>query len=112
MSYPVIDKIDVLPTKLPDEVSTIARGSTQLEWVHIGRAGKDSFILFATSQQLELLRDSRILCLDGTFNSAPAPFAQIVVVNAVVGDHSYPCAHLLLASKHASAYLAALQACG
>lgn len=108
----MIDQIDTLPSKLPDELSTITRGAMQLQWSHVGHAGRDSFTMFATEQQLELMRNARILCLDGTFNSAPAPFTQILVVNAVVGGHSYPCAHMLLASKHAGAYAAALQVCG
>ena len=112
MSSPVIDNIEALPSKLPDELSTIERGSVHLEWAHIGHADEDSFIMFATSRQLEFMRNARILCLDGTFDSAPVPFTQILVVNAVIGDHSYPCAHLLLPSKCARAYSAALQACG
>ena len=66
ISYAVIGKIEALPSKLPpDEVSMMARGSVQLEWARIGHAHKDSFIMFATSRQLEFVRNAEILCFDG-----------------------------------------------
>ena len=108
ISWPVIDSIEALLSKLPDEVSMVARGGVRLEWARIGHAHKDSFIVFATSRQFEFMRNAKILCLDGTFDSTPAPFRQILVVNAVMGDHSCPCAHLLLSSKCMSAYSTAL----
>jgi hypothetical protein len=112
MSYPAINEISILPPKLPDEISAIECRSKQLQWIHIGHEGNDSFIMFATDRQLAFMQNATILCLDGTFDATPAPFAQVLVINAVVGDHSYPCAHFLLANKCTSAYSTALQVWG
>ena len=88
----------------------ITSGGESLEWCSIEHAGADSYIMFATKKQLEFMRNATVLCLDGTFAATPPPFVQILVVNAVVNGHTYPCAHLLLASKRAAAYTVALQA--
>ena len=109
-TYPVIDKISALPEQLPAAVAMITSGGERLEWCHVGHAGTDSYIMLATEKQLECARNATVLCLDGTFAVASPPFVQVLVMNAIVNGHAYPCAHLLLASKRTTAHTVALQA--
>ncbi len=45
------------------------------------KRGKDRVLVFASDQQLELLFDSDIIFMDGTFSTAPENFDQVFLIH-------------------------------
>jgi hypothetical protein len=45
------------------------------------KRGKERILVFSSEQQLELLFDSNVLFMDGTFNITPPHFKQVYVMH-------------------------------
>lgn len=60
--------------------------------------------LFATEKGLKQLSEAKQLHTDGTFDTTPDPFYQLVTIHAVVGNRQFPVAYFLLPKKNSSTY--------
>lgn len=66
--------------------------------------GKDRILAFATQRNLELLAESDIWFMDGTFKTSPTLFAQLYTINASQDGLSFPLVYGLLPSKSRLTY--------
>ena len=63
-------------------------------------------IMFASDNQLRILRSSRHIHYDGTFKVAPALFYQLFVIHAVRDSFTLPCVFCLVTNKTQETYSA------
>ena len=66
--------------------------------------GDDRIIVFASNEQLSILRSARHFMSDGTFKVVPEIFYQLYIIHAVYRDHVLPLCYALLRRKDASTY--------
>ena len=71
--------------------------------------GKDSFekirvVAFATKKGLEMLAAGRKWFVDGTFQSVPKNFYQLLTFHAIYKQRTWPCLHALCSAKTAAVY--------
>ncbi|CAF1355393.1 unnamed protein product [Rotaria sordida] len=68
------------------------------------RVRRERILLFGSDDQLDLLFDSPIVFMDGTFSKAPPNFCQIYIIHAVNFDICLPCVFGLLVNKKSITY--------
>ena len=56
--------------------------------------------MFSCKTNLKFLSSTGVLCVDGTYKSAPKFFHQLFTIHGLRNGHYVPLAFLLLASKH------------
>ncbi|CAM4834891.1 unnamed protein product [Rotaria magnacalcarata] len=67
-------------------------------------ARRERLLIFASDQQLDLLFQSRIIYMDGTFAKSPLHFIQVYIIHAIIFDICVPCVFCLLVNKKAITY--------
>lgn len=72
-------------------------------------AADNRLIIFASGRALEILGESEVWMLDGTFRAAPTLFYQLFTVNAYHGNCFVSVAYCLLVNKTQETYKALLQ---
>ncbi|CAF0766253.1 unnamed protein product [Adineta steineri] len=97
----------VLPTSatfdIPDSYQTTTSGEKFLFCdTVVGR--KKRMILFGSPKQLELLFDSTVILMDGTFTATPPFFDQVYTLHALKFDCDFPCVFGLLPDRKKSTY--------
>ena len=101
------ENFPVLPTsreevKLEGEWATTSTGQRFL--LH-----QDAdMVILATDENLQLLADSEILFLDGTFKAAPRLYRQLFSIHGLHHGHCLPLVYCLLADKKRESYHALL----
>lgn len=79
-------------------------GKDPQKFLQYSNQGKNDFLIFFTEKNLELLSKSTLLIVDGTFDAAPLQYEQLVMITALVGDHSLPLVYGLLPDKQEETY--------
>ena len=69
----------------------------------------DNIIIFATDQNLEVLAQSPIVFMDGTFKSAPRLFRQLFTLHGLYRDHFVALVYCLLPDKASTTYYRTLE---
>ena len=96
------------------EVPNLVDGSRKMKWMRLNVTGKDGRMLFMSDEQLPKLIEATTWLVDGTFNSAPTGFNQVLNIMAVVpgqgGMQYVPCAHVLIRHKKKEDYRRAIGA--
>jgi hypothetical protein len=64
----------------------------------------NNIIAFSCATNLESLKSTRILFIDGTFKTSPALFHQIFTVHTIINNIHVPLIYFLLSDKTASSY--------
>ena len=83
---------------LPGEWSKTAAGDNFV--VH----KDDTILILSTDANLEVLGQSSVIFMDGTFKAAPRIFSQLFTLHGVFREHVVPLAYCLLADKLRSTY--------
>ncbi|CAF1604289.1 unnamed protein product [Adineta ricciae] len=68
------------------------------------RVRRERLLLFSSDDQLDLLFDSPMVFMDGTFSKSPPHFCQIYILHAVNFDICLPCVFGLLVNKKSITY--------
>ncbi|CAF1246239.1 unnamed protein product [Adineta ricciae] len=88
---------------IPDSYRSTACGEKFLVCdTLVGR--KKRLLIFASPKQLELLFNSSILFMDGTFSSTPPHFDQVFIMHVLKFESSLPCCFGLLPDRKKSTY--------
>jgi hypothetical protein len=66
--------------------------------------GDDRILIFASSEQLDILQSSGDFLVDGTFKVDPEIFYQLYIIHAVYRGHVVPVLYALLKRKTAATY--------
>ncbi|CAF3357487.1 unnamed protein product [Rotaria socialis] len=67
-------------------------------------ARRERLLIFASDHQLDLLFQSPVIYMDGTFSKSPPHFMQVYIIHAVLFDICVPCVFCLLVNKKALTY--------
>ena len=65
--------------------------------------------IFTTSEQLQLLADSRFLVADGTFKTASAPYQQLYTIHGIANNRRVPLVFALMTNRATGDYTRLLQ---
>ena len=60
---------------------------------------KDRLLIFATERNLQLLNSSQQWFMDGTFNSVPSLFHQLLTIHGEINGQHYPLIYALMPNK-------------
>ena len=78
-------KTPVIPTSCVFDIPTFYQETlSQKQFLLMDfflKRGKDRVIVYATAQQLQLLFDSEVIFVDGTFGTAPGGFEQVFLIH-------------------------------
>ena len=85
-----------LPQPLPAEYTTTNAGAPFLRW---DSGDQDRILLFGSQPKLDALQNNTNWFMDGTFDSVPLIYTQLVVLHALVDGTSIPCVYALLPDK-------------
>uniref|UniRef100_A0A914CKW9 MULE transposase domain-containing protein n=1 Tax=Acrobeloides nanus TaxID=290746 RepID=A0A914CKW9_9BILA len=75
-----------------------------------GMKNKTRFLIFATPQNLEVLKSCKVLAVDGTFDPVPKNFAQLWSLHGMINGKFVPLVFCLLSHKTQSMYEDVLRA--
>lgn len=64
------------------------------------KRGKDRVLVFASDKQLELLFDSEVIFMDGTFSTTPDCFDQVYLIHAQKFGQGIKCSFLTFFALH------------
>ena len=67
--------------------------------------GSDRILILTTNSNLDLLRQSRRWCGDGTFKAAPKLWTQLYTIHGQKNGFTLPCVFALLPDKRKETYL-------
>ena len=65
--------------------------------------------IFSSLEQLQILADSRFLLADGTFKTAPPPYAQLYTLHGIQNNRRVPLVFALMTNKATADYVRLLQ---
>ncbi|CAF1633849.1 unnamed protein product, partial [Didymodactylos carnosus] len=66
--------------------------------------GDDRILIFASTEQLDILQSTDEFLVDGTFKVVPEIFYQLYIIHGVYPDHVVPLIYALLRRKNAETY--------
>ncbi|CAF3659895.1 unnamed protein product [Rotaria socialis] len=66
--------------------------------------GDDRILIFASTEQLDILQSTDDFLVDGTFKVVPEIFYQVYIIHAVYRGHVVPVLYALLRRKNAATY--------
>ncbi len=90
-----------LPNPLPQEYTTTNNGAPFLRW---DSGDADRILLFGSQEKLNALQINADWFVDGTFDSVPLIYGQLVTVHALVDGVCIPCVYALLPDKSQATY--------
>ena len=90
-----------LPQPLPAEYTTTNAGAPFLRW---DSGDQDRILLFGSQPKLDALQHNTNWFMDGTFDSVPLIYTQLVTLHALVDGTSIPCVYALLPDKTQATY--------
>ena len=94
-----------LPSKRSEiEVPVVYRTTAAGENLLLHATNDNDLMIFCTSTNLRHLCESDILCVDGTFDGAPALFSQVLTLHGFVHGKLLPLVYCLMPSKEHIAY--------
>ncbi|CAF1250261.1 unnamed protein product [Rotaria sordida] len=88
---------------IPDEYKTTIDGQRFL-LADESLIRRERLLMFSSDRQLDLLFQSPVVYMDGTFAKSPPHFKQIYIIHAVFIDICLPCVFCLLINKKAVTY--------
>jgi len=88
---------------LPDEFQYTMRGDLFLQF-DSGQEDPERYLIFTTNDNLEYLNTNSSWYIDGTFDSCPDLFYQMLTIHVLAKGRNLPCIYTLLPSKKQSAY--------
>ena len=90
-----------LPNPLPQEYTVTNAGGPFLRW---DSGDQDRILLFGSQEKLNALRNNSEWFMDGTFDSVPLIYTQLVTIHALVDGVCIPCVYALLPDKTQATY--------
>ena len=91
-----------LPNPLPVEYSTTNAGVQFLQW---DSGDNERILIFATDGKLNLLEHNNNWFMDGTFDTVPLIYTQLLTIHAKVQGAVIPCVYALLPNKTQHTYV-------
>ena len=91
-----------LPNPLPVEYSTTNAGVQFLQW---DSGDNERILIFATDEKLNLLEHNNNWFMDGTFDTVPHIYAQLLTIHARVQGAVIPCVYAFLPNKTQHTYV-------
>ena len=88
---------------LPEEFLYAMRGDLFLQF-DSGQDDPERYLIFTTDNNLEYLNNNSCWYIDGTFDSCPNLFYQMLTIHVLANGRNLPCIYALLTSKKQSAY--------
>ena len=95
-----------LPNPLPPQYTVTNGGDLFLRW---DSGDDDRILIFASQDKLLALQNNNNWFMDGTFDSVPLIYTQIVTIHALVDGISIPCVYALLPNKMQATYIRMLR---
>lgn len=90
-----------LPHPLPPDYTMTNAGTPFLRW---DSGDQDRILLFGSQEKLDALQNNSNWFMDGTFDSVPLIYTQLVTLHALVDGISIPCVYALLPDKTQATY--------
>ena len=100
------DTRTALPNPLPPQYTVTNGGDLFLRW---DSGDDDRILIFASQDKLLALQNNNNWFMDGTFDSVPLIYTQIVTIHALVDGISIPCVYALLPNKMQATYIRMLR---
>ncbi|CAF3929308.1 unnamed protein product [Rotaria sordida] len=88
---------------IPNEYKLTIEGKRFL-LIDEARVRRERLLVFTSDAQMDLLFNSEVIYMDGTFKKSPSQFVQIYTINIVHFDICVPCVFSLLMNKKAATY--------
>jgi len=85
-----------------DNIKTNA-GDNFIFW-DSGSQDNHRIIMFGTNQNLQVLKEFRNWCIDGTFKVAPTLFYQLFTIHALIDEKALPMVYCFLSNKQTDSY--------
>ena len=96
------DTRSALPNPLPPQYTVTNGGDPFLRW---DSGDDDRILIFSSQDKLLALQNNNNWFMDGTFDSVPLIYSQIVTIHALVDEISIPCVYALLPNKMQATYI-------
>lgn len=93
---------------IPTELQ-LTKGNENFILFDSGASSTRRMIIFGTATNLYHLETNKHWYVDGTFDSAPSLFKQVVTIHIIVGGYVLPMIYALLADKKESTYVEVLE---
>ena len=87
---------------VPASLTTTIRGETFLQYD--SGPGEHRILIFASSEQLDILSECEEVLIDGTFKMTPTIFTQLYTIHGVYRDAVFPLVFTLLSDKQQATY--------
>ncbi|CAF1140680.1 unnamed protein product [Adineta steineri] len=106
-------KTPVVPTscvfEIPDSYQKTLSNKQFLLMDFYLKRSKERVIVYATTQQLQLLFTSTTIFMDGTFSVAPSGFEQVFLIHVEYFGQGLPVAYCLMSNRRAATYIELFQ---
>ena len=90
-----------LPLPLPQDYTTTNAG---LPFLRYDSGDQDRVLMFVTDERLTVLEDNSDWFIDGTFDTVPLIYMQLLTIHAKVDGKVIPCVYVLLPDKTQASY--------
>ena len=87
---------------IPPEYQQTTAGEAFL--LHDTGNGDDRILVFAVNENIQLLAESQLWFMDGTFKTSPELFFQVYTIHSCTANRVLPCAYALLPNKQQATY--------
>ncbi|CAF4124927.1 unnamed protein product [Rotaria magnacalcarata] len=88
---------------IPDQYTLTSDGKRFL-LMDETRVRRERLLVYASDIQLDILFDSQVIYMDGTFSKAPPHFMQIYIIHGIKHDACIPCVFAMTVNKKAITY--------
>ena len=85
-----------MPLPLPQDYTTTNAG---LPFLRYDSGDQDRVLMFVTDERLTVLEDNSDWFIDGTFDTVPLIYMQLLTIHAKVNGKVIPCVYVLLPDK-------------
>ncbi|RNA15738.1 hypothetical protein BpHYR1_039360 [Brachionus plicatilis] len=93
----------ILNIKIPNKLSLTYSGN-QFVFFDGGQDDENRIIVLATDENLNVLKNIKIWCVDGTFEITPTLFYQLFTINVIESGRNIPLLYAFLSNKNQDTY--------